>query len=48
MRSIIKAEVSQHTLKLQQLGAKVNVINSTLCYVNFDVCRKNEAVSTSA
>jgi hypothetical protein len=38
MRSIIKAEVSQHTLKLQQLGAKVEVINSTLCYVNFDVC----------
>lgn len=38
MRSIIKSEVSQHTLKLQQLGAKVDVINSTLCYVNFDIC----------
>lgn len=38
MRNIINAEVSQHTLKLQQLGAKVNVINSTLCYVNFDIC----------
>lgn len=37
MRSIVNAEVSQHTMKLQQLGAKVNVINSTLCYVNFDV-----------
>ncbi len=37
MRSIITAEVSQHTMKLQQLGAKVNVINSTLCYVNFDI-----------
>ena len=37
MRSIVNAEVSQHVLKLQQLGAKVNVINSTLCYVNFDV-----------
>jgi hypothetical protein len=37
MRSIVNAQVSQHTLKLQQLGAKVNVINSTLCYVNFDI-----------
>ncbi len=37
MRSIVTAEVSQHTMKLQQLGAKVNVINSTLCYVNFDI-----------
>ena len=37
MRSILNAEVSQHTMKLQQLGAKVNVINSTLCYVNFDI-----------
>ena len=34
---INSAEVSQHTIKLQQLGAKVNVINSTLCYVNFDL-----------
>ena len=37
MRNILNAELSQHTLKLQQLGAKVNVINSTLCYVNFDI-----------
>lgn len=37
MRSLIKSEVSQHTMKLQQLGAKVNVINSTLCYVDFDI-----------
>lgn len=37
MRRIINAEVSQHTIKLQQLGAKVDVINSTLCYVNFDI-----------
>ncbi len=35
--NIIKSEISQHTLKLQQLGAKVNVINSTLCYVTFDI-----------
>ncbi len=38
MRNIINsAEVSQHTIKLQQLGAKVQVINSTLCYVHFDI-----------
>ena len=38
MRKIYNtAEVSQHTIKLQQLGAKVQVINSTLCYVNFDL-----------
>jgi len=38
MRNIINsAEVSQHTIKLQQLGAKVQVINSTLCYVQFDL-----------
>ena len=37
MRSLVNSEVSQHTMKLQQLGAKVNVINSTLCYVNFDI-----------
>lgn len=37
MKSIVKSEVSQYTMKLQQLGAKVNVINSTLCYVNFDI-----------
>jgi hypothetical protein len=37
MRSIVNGEVSQHVIKLQQLGAKVNVINSTLCYVNFDI-----------
>ena len=38
MRKIINtAEVSEHTIKLQQLGAKVQVINSTMCYVNFDL-----------
>ncbi|MBN2851671.1 MAG: hypothetical protein JXQ23_02915 [Clostridia bacterium] len=38
MRNIInKAEVTEHTIKLQQLGAKVTVINSTLCYVNFNL-----------
>ena len=37
MRIINSAEISQHTIKLQQLGGKVQVINSTLCYVNFDL-----------
>ena len=38
MRNIINsAEVSQHTIKLQQMGAKVQVINSTLCYVHFNI-----------
>jgi len=37
MRSIVNGEVSQHVVKLQQLGAKVNVIDSRLCYVNFDL-----------
>ncbi|MBN2878626.1 MAG: hypothetical protein JXN65_03255 [Clostridia bacterium] len=38
MRNIINsAEVSQHTIKLQQLGAKVQLVNSTLCYVNFSL-----------
>lgn len=37
MRSLVNSEVSQNTIKLQQMGAKVNVINSTLCYVNFDI-----------
>jgi len=37
MRKLINAEVMQNTMKLQQLGAKVQVINSKLCYVNFDI-----------
>ena len=38
MRKIINtAEVSEHTIKLQQLGAKVQVITSTMCYVNFEL-----------
>jgi len=38
MRNIINTgEVSQHVIKLQQMGAKVQVINSTLCYVRFDL-----------
>lgn len=37
MRKLLNAEVMQHTIKLQQMGAKVQVINSKLCYVNFDI-----------
>ena len=38
MRKIIdSAEVSKYSIKLQQLGAKVKVINSSLCYVNFNL-----------
>lgn len=37
MRKLINAEVMQHTFKLQQMGAKVQVIDSKLCYVEFDI-----------
>lgn len=37
MRQLINAEVMTQTLKLQQMGAKVHVIDSKLCYVNFDI-----------
>lgn len=35
MRRLVNAEVLEHSMKLQQMGAKVKVINSKLCYVNF-------------
>lgn len=37
MRKYINAEVMQHTMKLQQMGAKVTVVNSKHCYVSFDI-----------
>lgn len=37
MRKLINAEALEHSMKLQQMGGKVNIINSKLCYVNFDV-----------
>jgi len=37
MSRFVDAEIMQHTMKLQQMGAKVQVINSKLCYVNFDI-----------
>lgn len=36
-KTIDSAEISEHTIRLQQLGAKVTLINSTLCYVDFDL-----------
>lgn len=37
MRRLINAEVMQHTMRLKQLGGTVEVINSKMCYVKFDV-----------
>jgi len=37
MRKLINAEVLEHSMKLQQMGGKVNVVNSKLCYVSFDI-----------
>lgn len=37
MRKLVNAEVLEHTMKLQQMGAKVSAINSKLCYVDFDL-----------
>jgi ribosomal protein S6 len=37
MRKYIDAEAIQHSMKLQQLGAKVHQINSKMCYVQFDL-----------
>lgn len=37
MRKLINAEVLEHSMKLQQMGGKVNIVNSKLCYVDFDI-----------
>lgn len=37
MRKLVKSDITQQTMKLQQMGAKVKVINSKLCYVTFDI-----------
>lgn len=37
MRKLINAEALEHSMKLQQMGGKVNIINSKLCYVDFDI-----------
>lgn len=37
MRKYINAEAMQHSMKLIQMGAKVNQVNSKMCYVVFEV-----------
>ncbi|QEK12416.1 hypothetical protein FQB35_08525 [Crassaminicella thermophila] len=37
MRKYVNAEASQHDMKLIQLGAKVEQVNSKMCYVKFNV-----------
>jgi hypothetical protein len=37
MRNLMNAEALEHSMKLQQMGGKVNIINSKLCYVDFDI-----------
>lgn len=38
MKRLLDAEVSLQTMKLRQMGGKVDVINSKMCYVKFDIC----------
>lgn len=37
MSMFMRAEATRHEMQLLQLGAKVDQINSMLCYVSFDV-----------
>lgn len=37
MRNLMKAEANKHTMVLKQLGAKVDVINSFMCYVTVNI-----------
>ncbi|MBN2260076.1 MAG: ROK family protein [Clostridiales bacterium] len=37
MKKLVDAEVAIQTMKLRQLGAKIRVINSKMCYVVFDL-----------
>ncbi len=37
MRKYINSEASQHEMKLIQMGAKVEQINSKMCYVKFNI-----------
>jgi len=37
MKKIIKANVLHQTMKLRQMGADVEVVNSKLCYVKFNI-----------
>ncbi|MDK2867634.1 MAG: hypothetical protein PWP51_2496 [Clostridiales bacterium] len=37
MRKLMNAEVMEHTMRLRQMGADVQVINSKMCFVLFQV-----------
>ncbi|RKD28979.1 hypothetical protein [Thermohalobacter berrensis] len=37
MRKYMTAEINRHEMVLVQMGAKVDVINSFMCYVSFDI-----------
>lgn len=37
MKEYVNVEVDQQTIRFQQMGGKVKVINSKLCYVDFDI-----------
>ena len=37
MKKYIDAEISLQTMKLEQLGGKVKIISSQMCYVKFDL-----------
>ncbi|WP_425446132.1 hypothetical protein [Dethiothermospora halolimnae] len=37
MRKYLAAEVNKHRMVLKQLGAKLEVVNSLMCYVTFDL-----------
>lgn len=37
MKSYVLSEASEHEMKLVQMGAKVELINSKMCYVHFNL-----------
>ncbi len=37
MKNLIDVEVMEHTMRLRQLGGKINLVNSKLCFVGFDL-----------
>ncbi|KGG81344.1 hypothetical protein [Caloranaerobacter azorensis] len=37
MRKYMKAEINRHDMILTQMGAKIKIINSYMCYVTFDL-----------
>ncbi len=37
MRSLVNAELDSQTMQLRQMGAKVKLMNSKMCFVRFDI-----------